>query len=301
MLAKTIAKTIMMAWPSAPEPDDPWARYANASEAERDQILIASARSRYDYEHDIEFFSKYFPDVDPAEFRGKRLLDLGCFTGGRLVHWVERYGFVNARGIDIDERFERAGYLFAREKGIAADFDTGFAEALPYESDSFDFIATYDVLEHVRSVEQALAECRRVLKPGGRLLCVFPQYLQPLEAHLGCATGWPALHWFFSGKTLAAAYYELVKDTWYARQSPELEPWERLVTLNGISVRAFRRLIRAGWELQHWGTEPILSDGRRARLPIFRVMRHALALPARLPLLEELFLGRICAVLKKEG
>lgn len=297
----------MRLWPTEPEPDDPWARHGAASETEREAIERASCQSRYDYEHDLGFFSKYFPGVDTTQFRGRRLLDLGCFTGGRLVYWTHRYGFKDSRGIDIDPMFARAGNRFAALKGADAAFDTGFAESLPYPDASFDFIASYDVLEHVRNVGQALRECHRVLKPGGVLLCVFPPFYQPLESHLGMASGWPALHWIFPLRELTAAYYEILQErgpsaAWYARKSPELEPWERLPTLNGITVGKFRKLVREqGWRVSDWNAAPILSDGRRARLPIFRLLRLAFVIPARLPILEEFFIGRICCALHKSS
>jgi hypothetical protein len=43
------------------------------------------------------------------------------------------------------------------------------------------------------------------------------------------------------------------------------------------------------------------SPGRRAKQPVFRFVRDALVLRARLPLLEELFLDRICVDLEKAG
>ena len=138
------------------------------------------------------------------------------------------------------------------------------------------------------------------------MLCVFPPFFQPLEAHLGFATGMPALQWIFSGKVLRAASCEIWEERgpsadWYKLKTPELADWERLPTLNGITVRKFRQIVKAepGWRTRSWSTEPILSDGRRAKLPIFRMLRLLFVLPAKIPVLEELFLGRICCVLQK--
>jgi ubiquinone/menaquinone biosynthesis C-methylase UbiE len=305
-IATTLAKMLMQAWPSSPEAGDPWARYDTASDEDKRQIALESSRFRYEYEKDICFLSKYFPQIPPADLRGRSILDLGCFTGGRLVYWVERYGFVHARGIDIKDGFSQAGKSFAAERGVAAEFDTGFAENLPYPEETFDYITSYDVLEHVRSVAGAMRECHRVLKTGGRLLCVFPPFFQPLESHLGLATAMPALHWIFPGEVLTAAYYEILRERgpsaeWYRPQTPQLAEWERLPNLNGITVRKFRHIVKAepGWRMLSWGTEPILSDGRRAQRPIFRMLRSLFVLPAKMPLLEELFLGRICCVLQK--
>lgn len=46
--------------------------------------------------------------------------------------------------------------------------------ALPFREGAFDAIKASEVLEHVAAVPQALAECRRVLRPGGHLVITVP-------------------------------------------------------------------------------------------------------------------------------
>jgi SAM-dependent methyltransferase len=48
------------------------------------------------------------------------------------------------------------------------------AERLPFGDATFDLVVLADVIEHVSSVGQAMREVRRVLRPGGRLVCVTP-------------------------------------------------------------------------------------------------------------------------------
>ena len=313
-LPKTAAKTLMRAFPSAPKPGDLSLQevfdqplYLDAPRAEQDAIKLRSARFRYELEASMSWVDKWFASVPEAEFVGRSVLDLGCFTGGRLVYWKERYGFDDVRGIDIREVYAEAAALFAAERGVAAEFATGFAEALPYDDDTFDFIVSTDVLEHVNDVAAVMAECFRVLRPGGRLLVVFPQYFQPLEAHLTFTTRLPALHWIFSGSTLARAVHEIHRErgeaaSWYALGSPDLPPTRKLPSLNGITVRRFREILgQRPWTVSSQNRAPILTSGRRASKPIFRALRTLFAIPARLPVLEELFLDRICFVLKKPG
>ncbi len=47
-------------------------------------------------------------------------------------------------------------------------------QALPYQTDSFDLILHSDTLEHVAQPLLALAECKRVLQPGGALCFTVP-------------------------------------------------------------------------------------------------------------------------------
>ena len=66
------------------------------------------------------------------------------------------------------------------------DYDTtdvlGVAECLPFADASFDAVLSLNVLEHVKDPFRAADEIRRVLKPGGELLCCVP-FLQPLHGY----------------------------------------------------------------------------------------------------------------------
>jgi len=101
----------------------------------------------------------YFPQISSNEFHKKSILDVGGFTGGRLVQRAKRYNFSEVRGIDINPIFAEADKAFAKEKGINVTFDTGFAESLPYSPNSFDIITSTDVFEHVQNVEKVMQEC----------------------------------------------------------------------------------------------------------------------------------------------
>lgn len=304
-MSKSLAKLIMKMFPFHLEINDRWAKYTAEYIRGDKNAAVQTAHYRYEYESNLDFVQTYFPKFDINEFRGKHLFELGSFTGGALVRWVERYGFAKADGIDVNPLYAEAGNIYAQQMGMPVKLTTGFGENIPFPDNSFDFIFTHDVMEHVRSVEATMDELYRVLKPGGKLLCVFPQFLQPLESHLDFSSRVPALHWFFSGKTLAQAHYEIIKERgekaeWYAPESPDLESWEKLPSLNGISIGKFRKIIkRRNWEVLYVGLNPILSDGRRAKLPLFKILRLLFFIPARLPFLEELFRGRINYVLQK--
>src|SRR3989338_817711 len=309
-----VAKSLMKLFPATPQKMDlslweifKYNYYTQADPVMQKTIRGQSAQFRYDYERAaFSLFDKYFPSIDQNKFIGKTVLDLGSFTGGRLVYWMERHKFKKGVGLDINPVFAQAGNEFANIHGVNATFDTGYGESLPYHDDSFDFIVTFDVFEHVQDVEQVVHECYRVLKPGGILLAVFPQFFQQLEAHLGLVTSLPALHWFFPGETLTAAYNDIISErgaeaSWYAREKTTLRDWEMLPSVNGITVKYFRNIISSnkGWRLVYKNKAPILSDGRRANKLLFRLLRLAFIIPARMPVLEELFLGRICWAIEK--
>ena len=57
-------------------------------------------------------------------------------------------------------------------------------QALPFRAGAFDAVKATEVLEHVPDVARALAECRRVLRPGGHLVITVP-FLERLHGDPG--------------------------------------------------------------------------------------------------------------------
>ena len=184
-----------------------------------------------------------------------------------------------------------------------------FGEKLPFEAESFDAVLTFDVLEHVQSPRATLAECFRVLRPGGYLCVVFPSYWQPMEHHLSLVTRTPALQYLFSGRTLVRAYNRILASrgedaAWYKRDQPELRAWERCNTINGTTLRGFRKLVtEGGWKVVKHSRPPIGSMGRTVACHP-RLWHRALAIVGkvlvRIPVCNEAFLHRNVFILQRE-
>lgn len=99
-----------------------------------------------------------------------RILDAGCGTGGDALY-LGRYGHV----VGLDLAPEAAALVGERLPGR---FARGSVLALPFADASFDLLTSFDVLYHQGVPDElvALAEARRVLRPGGRLLIRLPAY-----------------------------------------------------------------------------------------------------------------------------
>ena len=282
--------------------------YLKGSEFYKADIRNKSSQASYDYEQDKNdsWLVKYFfPRLSPNDLKDTILLDLGSFTGGRLTAWTEQYKLKTGLGIDINPIFQTAGEEFARSKGLNnIKFFTGVGEFLPFDNNSIDFIVSTDVFEHVENLAKVLDECYRVLKPGGMLCVVFPQFLQPLESHLGCVTKFPALHWIFSCDTITKAYVEIISErkdsNWYYPESYPLQYWERLPSLNGTSYKDFVYLLsKHSWASISEVIRPILTDGRRSKGLLFVILRLFIFPLAHFKKSRELFLGRINFIVKK--
>lgn len=106
---------------------------------------------------------------------GGRILDDGCGLGTYLAAFA-RYS--DARfGLEVE--FDRALRAAARATGVAQ----GTGEYLPFAANTFDFVFSNEVIEHVEDDARYAAEMVRVARPGGRLLVFCPNRWYPVEQH----------------------------------------------------------------------------------------------------------------------
>ena len=99
---------------------------------------------------------------------GMRVLDFGCGPGTISVGLAKAVEPGELHGIDMEEsQVEMAGAAAAAGGHDNAIFHVGDVTDLPFEDDSFDVAHCHTVLNHVPATQTALAEVKRVLKPGG--------------------------------------------------------------------------------------------------------------------------------------
>jgi demethylmenaquinone methyltransferase / 2-methoxy-6-polyprenyl-1,4-benzoquinol methylase len=114
---------------------------------------------------------------------GQRLLDVAGGTGDIAGRFLARAGEARAAVCDITEAMVRHGRDRAIDQGIVTGIDwiVGDAERLPIADASVDAYTIAFGLRNVTRIATALAEARRVLKPGGRFFCLeFSQVDLPL-------------------------------------------------------------------------------------------------------------------------
>jgi SAM-dependent methyltransferase len=105
--------------------------------------------------------------IDPAH----RVLDIGCGAGGCALHFAKTIG-CRVTGIDMNEQGVRTATESARRQGLAdrATFQVHDASTpLPFDDETFHAVYANDSFCHIPNRMGLLRECRRVLKPGGRL------------------------------------------------------------------------------------------------------------------------------------
>jgi SAM-dependent methyltransferase len=98
-----------------------------------------------------------------AEAKPGRVLDVGCGLGATTERFSKELG-AHVCAIDLSPRMVE----LTRARGI--DVQVGDAQELPYGDASFDCVFAGWVLYHISDLDRAVAECARVLRPGGRLV-----------------------------------------------------------------------------------------------------------------------------------
>jgi len=113
--------------------------------------------------------------LNPPKRPGWRLLDVAGGTGDIAFRVVEASGRnAHATVLDINGSMLQVGRERAARRGLAGhvDFVEANAEALPFEAGTFDAYTIAFGIRNVPHIDRALAEAYRVLKPGGRFLCL---------------------------------------------------------------------------------------------------------------------------------
>lgn len=107
-------------------------------------------------------------NLDSLEIKtGSKILEIGCGEGLFLSRIVKHYK-VHGTGVDVSaESVKFANENYRNEKLFFLKED---AEKLSFKNNSFDFVVSFDALEHIENKEKVIKEMIRVLKPGGKLL-----------------------------------------------------------------------------------------------------------------------------------
>jgi ubiquinone/menaquinone biosynthesis C-methylase UbiE len=124
---------------------------------------------RFGQDRRLALVDRYVP------LKGKAILDVGCGLGT----YVRKFrGFSeDVHGVDVDP--ERV----AEASASLPNIQVSFGESLPFPDGRFDVVFLNEVIEHVEDDRQTLAECVRVLQPGGYVVIYAPNRLYPFETH----------------------------------------------------------------------------------------------------------------------
>ncbi|HXP52938.1 MAG TPA: class I SAM-dependent methyltransferase, partial [Bacteroidia bacterium] len=185
----------------------------------------------------LEVFGPY------VNLKDKVVLDAGCSFGGKTFFWAEQ-GCASIIGLDLDEkRINHAKEYAASKNRTDVKYVQGNLLKLPFETDTFDIIFLDDVVEHIdrNILTEALKECKRVLKPGGRLCIEFPPWTSFDAGHLYDYIYIPWCQIIFSQKTLINVLNKLAPN---AQTLGTLSYVDHFKDLNRLTINEFKDIIR---------------------------------------------------------
>jgi O-antigen biosynthesis protein len=107
--------------------------------------------------------------------KGLRVLDVACGSGYGSHHLATAGGAHAVEGVDISQ--DVVDHARATYKAPALSFRHGSILDLPFADASFDAVTCFETIEHVDDDRGALAQLRRVLRPGGVLWISTPNRL----------------------------------------------------------------------------------------------------------------------------
>jgi demethylmenaquinone methyltransferase/2-methoxy-6-polyprenyl-1,4-benzoquinol methylase len=162
--------------------------------AERVAGVFDSVATRYDLMNDLmsgglHRLWKAFAVTKSGVRPGSRVLDVAGGSGDLARAFAKRAG----RGgevwlTDINRAMLAVGRDRLLDAGAVVPIAQCDAERLPFPTDHFDCVSVAFGLRNMTHKDRALAEMRRVLRPGGRLLVLeFSQVAKPLQ---------PAYDWY---------------------------------------------------------------------------------------------------------
>jgi demethylmenaquinone methyltransferase/2-methoxy-6-polyprenyl-1,4-benzoquinol methylase len=161
---------------------------AEGEKAQRVAQVFSSVASRYDLMNDLMSLGlhrlwKVFTVETAAVKPGDRVLDVAGGTGDLAKAFARRAGSTGEVWLtDINGAMLGMGRDRLADSGLLIPVVQCDAEKLPFPDNHFDCVTVAFGLRNMTHKEQALAEMRRVLRPGGRLLVLeFSRVWKPLS------------------------------------------------------------------------------------------------------------------------
>lgn len=195
--------------------------------------------------------------LNPPKRPGWKVLDVAGGTGDIAFRIVDAsHGNAHATVLDINGSMLSVGRDRAEKKGLSAstDFVEANAEELPFADGTFDAYTIAFGIRNVPRIDVALTEAFRVLKPGGRFLCLeFSEVEMPLLDKVYEAWSFNAIPQIGKMVTGDGEPYSYLVES--IRKFPNQQNFAAMITRAGFERVSFRNYsggiaaLHSGWKL----------------------------------------------------
>lgn len=100
--------------------------------------------------------------------QGRAVLEVGCGAAVDLARFAK--GGARVTGVDLAVSAIALAQQNFSQQGLSGTFHVANGEALPFEERSFDLVYAHGVVQYTANPGRLVAECRRVLRPGGEAI-----------------------------------------------------------------------------------------------------------------------------------
>lgn len=230
---------------------------------------------KLEFKHRNQLYA-FLADCDIKQPENKKIIEIG-FRNGLFLNECHKIG-MKVAGIEINKQY----YEDTKSEFPYMDLVLYDGGTIPVPDESFDFVVSFQVLEHVKSIEHIFSECERILKLGGIMYHVCPNYGSFYEGHY-------KIIWFpFMNKTLGRLYLKLLR-----KYTPDYE------YLNLLNVKYVRKVLE-----QHKDKLTVISLGEKEFVAKFsheqiskvgqKFLRKVLSMLNATPFVKNMFLKFIC-------
>ncbi|WP_413380482.1 demethylmenaquinone methyltransferase [Alkalihalobacillus sp. 1P02AB] len=231
------------------------------SKEERVHQVFESIYKRYDVMNSVISFQRHkswrkstMKKMDVQ--KGQQALDVCCGTGDWTIALAQAVGSTgHVEGLDFSQNMLKVGQEKVDNLKLKqVNLVHGNAMELPYEDNQFDYVTIGFGLRNVPDYTQVLKEMYRVVKPGGKVVC--------LETSQPTIPGFKQLYFFYFGyimpvfgKLFAKSYQEY---SWLNESTKNFPGREQLkqmffdVGFKPVEVKAFT----GGVAAMHLGIKP---------------------------------------------